>query len=152
MVSGRFRDMRPSIYSSFRKNNIWVKSSNKLLIIYWTLSIPKNCYQNTWIRYDISLAIKKIEMKVTYEYLMTSSDQILWIFLRLNDPIHSVKPILIMLTYILLPQLLLHCVHPLTATGGWASNQIFNDEGLDRIPVLRGGIAGKGMLQFLHKK
>ena len=33
--------MRPFIYGLFCKNNIWVKSSNKLLIIYWTLSIPK---------------------------------------------------------------------------------------------------------------
>ena len=82
-----------------------MKSSNKLLIIYWTLSTPKSYYQNVWIRDDISLAIKIIVMKVTYEYMMTSSDQILWIFLRLNDPIYSVKLILIMLTYMLLLQL-----------------------------------------------
>ena len=50
------------------------------------------------IRYDISLTIKKTVMKVTYEYMMTSSDQILGIFLRLNDPFYSVKLILIMLT------------------------------------------------------
>ena len=90
-----------------------MKSSNKLLIIYWTLSIPQNYYQNVRIRYDISLAIKKIVMKVTSEYVMTSSDQILRIFSRLNDPIYSVKLILIMLTHILLLQLLLHTVHPL---------------------------------------
>ena len=44
--------------------------------------------------------------------MMTSSDQILWIFLRLNDPIYPVKLILIMLTCILLLQLLPHSVHP----------------------------------------
>ena len=64
------------------------------------------------------LAIKKIVMKVTYEYMMTSSDQILWIFSRFIDPIYTVKLILIMLTYILLLQLLCHSVHPLSATGG----------------------------------
>ena len=51
---------------------------------------------------------------------MTSFDQTLWIFLRLNDPIYSVKLklIIIMLTYILLLQLLRLSVQPLFATGG----------------------------------
>ena len=57
--------------------------------------MPKSYYQNVRIRYNISLAIKKIVMKVMYEYMMTSSDQILWIFSRLNDPIYFVKLILI---------------------------------------------------------
>ena len=48
-----------------------------LLNIY---SIPQNYYQNVRIRFDISLAINKIVLKVTYEYMMTSSDQILRIF------------------------------------------------------------------------
>ena len=48
-----------------------------LLNIY---SIPQNYYQNVGIRFDISLAINKIVMKVTYECMMTSSDQILRIF------------------------------------------------------------------------
>ena len=89
-----------------------MKSSNKLLIVDLKLSIPRNYYQNIRIRYDICLTIKEIVMKVMYEYMMTSSDQILWIFLRLNDPIYPVKLILIMLTCILLLQLLPHSVHP----------------------------------------
>ena len=64
------------------------------------------------------LAIKKIVMKVTYEYMMTSSDQILRIFSRFIDPIYTVKLILIMLTYTLLLQLLCYSVHPLSATWG----------------------------------
>ena len=135
-----------------------MKSSNKLLIIYWTISIPQNYYQNVRIRYGISLAIKKTVMQVTYEYMMTSSDQTLWIFSRLNDPIYSVKLILMMLTYILLLQLLCHSVHPTFCYGGWASNEIFKKGGLDRIQFLEWGcwervgwIFSRG-LQFLHKK
>ena len=119
--------MRPFSYGFFRKTAYgWNHQINCLL---FTLNIinPQNYYQNVWIRYDISLAIKKIVMNVTYEYIMTSSDQNLWIFSRLNDPIYSTKLILIMLTYILLLQLLRQSVHPLSATGGWASNQIFKN-------------------------
>ena len=71
-----------------------MKSSNKLLIIDGTLSIPWNYYHNVRIWYDISLIIKKNVMKFKYEYTMTSSDQILWIFSRLNGPIYSFKLIL----------------------------------------------------------
>ena len=53
------------------------QTADYLLNIY---SIPQNYYQNVRIRFDISLAINKIVMKVTYEYMMTSSDQILRIF------------------------------------------------------------------------
>ena len=90
LVRGRFRDMRPFIYGFFRKTAYgWNHQINCLLF-------------TDYYRYDISLAIKKFVMEVTYEYMMTSSDQILRIFSRSNDPIYSDKLVLITLAYILL--------------------------------------------------
>ena len=57
----------------------------------------KNYYQNVRIWYDISLTIEQIVINITYEYMMTSSDQILWIFWRVSGPIYSVKLILLKL-------------------------------------------------------
>ena len=96
------------------------------------------------IWYDISFGNKKIVMKVTYEYMMTSSDQILWIFSRFIDPIYTVKLILIMLTYILLLQLLCHSVHLLSVTGGWAFNQILKKGGLTGSQFLERCCWGRG--------
>ena len=125
-----------------------MKSSNKLLIIYWTLSIPQNYYQNVRIRYDISLSIKKTVMQVTYKYMMTSSDQTLWIFSRLNDPIYSVKLILMMLTYILLLQLLRHSVHPTFCYWGLSIQRSFQKGWSWQDPIFRVGLLGKSGVTF----
>ena len=82
-------------------------------------------------------------MKATYEYIMTSSDQTLRIFSRLNDPIYSVKLILIMLTYILLLQLISQSVNPTFCYWGLSLQPNFQKGGLDSIPIFRVGLLGK---------
>ena len=65
------------------------------------------------------------------------------IFSRLNDPIYSVKLILIMLTYILLLQLISQSVNPTFCYWGLSLQPNFQKGGLDSIPIFRVGLLGK---------
>ena len=86
MDKGRFRDMCPFTYTTFRK------TAYCLLNIINPLKLLPEC--SNYIH--INLIVKKIVMRVTCEY-MTSSDQIPWIFSRLHGPIYSVQLILLKL-------------------------------------------------------
>ena len=94
LVRGRFKEVHPFLYGTFRKTTYWSNHQINCLVFTEHYQSPKTTAK---MFENISLTRPKVVTKITGEYMMTSSDQNLWNFPWLKNPIYSVELIFLKL-------------------------------------------------------